>query len=452
VLPVEVQHREYYSRLLLGVAAASKGCGFVIGRHANLRSNLRDYPAGVFFEKSLDAGKREWFHDNIRNRNGMILVGNDEEGLATEVAGSSYMLERYSAEILNLATMVFAWGSTEARVIAEHFPNTQAQIIATGNPRADIWKSHLCEMFRKKADCLARRFGPYILMPCSVSFDWHGCGSDKLNEQSHAKTLSKDGGEREFLSTTAMLKNSLESFERLALRIANAFPDHTVLYRPHPTSDLSSSSNFARNVPNVKVVLEGEVTPWILGSTAVVHSACTTGLEGFLMRKPVITYRSLKGDSYANFISNRVGLIAETEDDVLQALRAIIDGRYDHRQIWADGISTIEDRISSLRDHEFAYMRIVDQLLAITNWRPASFDLALCRKRTLQRRVKDLVRRHVLRRYVFDWRDHTYYRQKFPGLNRRQLQEDVRSLATSAQLPVPQHVVKLDDSVYAVYS
>jgi hypothetical protein len=61
LLPIEIKAREYHSRLLMALHAVAEGCGAIIGRQANLKWDIERYPTGVYFDKSFDGDKLDWF-------------------------------------------------------------------------------------------------------------------------------------------------------------------------------------------------------------------------------------------------------------------------------------------------------------------------------------------------------------------------------------------------------
>ena len=63
---------------------------------------------------------------------------------------------------------------------------------------------------------------------------------------------------------------------------------------------------YFKNIPNIKVVYKDSIAPWILGSKAVVHSSCTSGIEAYLMGKPVISYLPKTDKSRINILGNQV--------------------------------------------------------------------------------------------------------------------------------------------------
>ena len=55
---------------------------------------------------------------------------------------------------------------------------------------------------------------------------------------------------------------------------------------------------------------EGNVVPWLLACSMLIHNGCTTAVEGYILKRPVIAYVPLAGgDDFAidppNSVSDR---------------------------------------------------------------------------------------------------------------------------------------------------
>ena len=52
------------------------------------------------------------------------------------------------------------------------------------------------------------------------------------------------------------------------------------------------------------MIHEGDVVPWLSGADAVIHNSCTTGLQAYLLGKPVISYMPVAFDKYDQYLPN----------------------------------------------------------------------------------------------------------------------------------------------------
>jgi hypothetical protein len=77
-------------------------------------------------------------------------------------------------------------------------------------------------------------------------------------------------------------------FVMLIKEIALRHPDHTVVFRPHPSESLDFYRLAFKYFKNVAVTNEGSVLNWIRSADLVIHSNCTTGIEAVLAGRPVL--------------------------------------------------------------------------------------------------------------------------------------------------------------------
>jgi len=89
-----------------------------------------------------------------------------------------------------------------------------------------------------------------------------------------------------------------EDFKGLIPSLERAFPDYTIVVRPHPTEKHEVYHEIAAQCERVRVTNEGNVIPWLMAAKALIHNGCTTGVEAYVMRVPAISYRATVNDYY----------------------------------------------------------------------------------------------------------------------------------------------------------
>jgi hypothetical protein len=119
----------------------------------------------------------------------------------------------------------------------------------------------------------------------------------------------------EFLSVVATLSGRL--------------PDRTVVIRPHPNEALHLYEKLFRAFDNVVVEREGDVRPWILGSDAVVHNSCTTGVAAAMLGTPVFAYMPDGAGVHESPIPNVVSERIEDGEELVDRIERLSpDERY----------------------------------------------------------------------------------------------------------------------------
>ena len=106
--------------------------------------------------------------------------------------------------------------------------------------------------------------------------------------------------------------------------LSNYFNTHRIIIRPHPSENKQNWIKASKKLNNVDVVSKGAIGPWLYGASAIVHNGCTTGLEAFLMGKPVFSYMPFKSKDYDLQLPNNVSICCESADSLIQKISAVL--------------------------------------------------------------------------------------------------------------------------------
>jgi hypothetical protein len=154
-----------------------------------------------------------------------------------------------------------------------------------------------------------------------------------------------------------------DEFKKLIPALAEAFPNRTIVVRPHPTENQEAYCKIAAKCKRVRVTNDGSVVPWLLATKVLVHNGCTTGVEAYVMRVPAITYRASINEYYDNGFYRLPNLLSyqcfnfeelrSTIEKIIAGELGVADG--DERQVNID-------RYLSAQEGPLACERIVDVL------------------------------------------------------------------------------------------
>ncbi len=89
-----------------------------------------------------------------------------------------------------------------------------------------------------------------------------------------------------------------ETFKQLVPALDQAFPDYTIVVRPHPIENQEIYHRIAAPCDRVRVTNEGNIVPWLMAARALIHNGCTTGVEAYVLKVPAISYRAAVDDYY----------------------------------------------------------------------------------------------------------------------------------------------------------
>lgn len=328
-IPVEVKPREFESRLLLSFFAAETGFGVIFGKRSILEKNLDQLPRGIFFEKSLTpASLLKRVQEKVQQ--GHLVTCLDEEGVAFDF-GNFYVKGRLSDEVLSYTSTLFTWGDREAECYKATFSKVDQKIAVSGNPRMDLYRRELRSLYQEKATEFQNRYGNYVLLPSNFSAVTNVNGPKFVIEQAEKYHFLETSEDRQFLTDHLdYIQHNFSKFLEMIPILAEYLKSrhHTLIIRPNPADDHRIWKNLSITVPNLKVVYEGNIAPWILGATALIHHGCTTGIEAYLLERPAIAYLPVQDARFDKYFANHLSYKAFTINTLLEQVNAALQGNY----------------------------------------------------------------------------------------------------------------------------
>ncbi len=323
-IPVEIKVRELPAKILLAAAAARVGYNVVIGRKSELSKYMNAFPKGIF----LGFGAQKNFageYERLKKR-GFTVAIMDEEGLVT-FSDDMYRRLRLSDDTLNHVDLMLAWGKNQSRILEQTNPANKPVVYETGNVRFDILRPEFRHLLEPDAQAIKERFGRTILINSSFGSCNHFDGKAHYFEALKKKKILQNEDDTKFYESYFLLKELVfKAYLEVIPQIAKAFPEHTIIVRPHPSEDYSAWVSAAEGVENVKIIHEGNVHPWLLACDAVVHHFCTTALEAFVADTPALAYRPFKEEAIETGIVYKGSIPCETPEGLIKSLRSILGG------------------------------------------------------------------------------------------------------------------------------
>jgi len=424
LLPVEIKVREFEAKLLFSFFAAEAGYGVVVGPNLfNLENE--SIPQGLYFDKSISPNKRNMIQAQISKGN--LVACLDEEGVVYK-SDSEYVRQRLSAENLDNASLVCAWGEAQSSVIADFHPKAKKKTFITGSMRVDLMRPDFRSFYDAEVKKLKERFGPFILIPSNFSAPNHANGPDFIVRQFIACGYARTKEEIDFLKERiAYQAKLLDSFLDLLPKIAAEFPHHKVIIRPHPGDNQKTWEEAVKPLENVMSVYEGSITPWILAAEAFVHNSCSTGVEAAIMGLPAIAYMPYCDERFEQNIPNSVSLQATDEASLFELIREVLSGDKKSPPNVSKGI--LSHHVESL-EGEFACQRILTaldslplQASSFVFGEKKEFSLSSLSQLLLQevRRLARIGKRFFIPSTAQSTQ--AYKKQKFPGFDKSEVEE-----------------------------
>ncbi|WP_406945509.1 surface carbohydrate biosynthesis protein [Halobacillus sp. SY10] len=341
-LPVEVKARELHGKLLLAYHALLRGDSVILGEHSKVEEAARIYPTGIFLCKGYPSGYMKRVVVGAKQA-GHVIVNLDEEGLIY-TDESIYLKTRMNRKWVPYHDYVYCWGARQQRMIEEEYPALKGRCLITGNPRFDLLTSKYRRMYQKEADQLKKTYGPYIM----------------VNTRFSLYNTIKGKKENGLTPQARYIRDLYSHFVCLIKRISQELPDKKIILRPHPSESKNSYKEDLKGYGNVLVKDEGAVIPWIMGAEALIHNGCTTGIEGYLLGRPVYSYEPVTSPLYDVPLPRDVSVAIKD----LEALVLLLKDKTVKKR---NPPSLLMDSYGNLGKEEYAYKNILNQMRTINS-------------------------------------------------------------------------------------
>ena len=428
IIPVENQVRELDPKLLLACIAARRGFTAIIGSHREIDLQISSFPRSLYLNKSMTDRNLKMFR--IMQKIGHQIVTWDEEALV-HLPAETYYSRRLSPVAIGYVSHLFAWGEANADLWRRypHLPR-QMPIHVTGNPRCDMLRPEMRPFYQPQVEEIRQTYGNFILV--NTNFNHVNAFFPAQNLFKPAKNIGQQpafgkaavGMSRQYAQGLHDHKQAvLKTFKEIIPVLDEAFADHTIIVRPHPTENQQIYKDIAQRCKHVVVTNEGNVVPWLMATRAVIHNGCTTGVEAYMMGVPAISYRAEVNDAYdldfyrlPNLISHQcfnAAELMETLNRISSGELGVADG--DERRI-------LVQQYLAAQDGPLACERIVDVIEAMLAAQPRLpqppiGDILLGRGLSLKRRVS----RHIRSKLPGSHAPPEFHRHRYPGASTQEL-------------------------------
>ncbi len=421
LLPIEIKAREFHAKVLQAAVAAERGFDVVLGEQNAMVRQLPWLPHGLYVDKSVSRTKIKPF---TRARSlGNRVAAWCEEGLVYRDR-DAYLHERVANESIALVERFFAWGDVQARDVSSKAPEAAAKVAVTGNPRFDVLRPELRAIFDGDVEAIRKAHGRFILLATNFSRYNHFMGDkvwiEFLRQRGTAETDAKVAFYRRWHDYIGSL---YDGFVAAVPVLARAFPNHKIVVRPHPSENHDAWRANVAGVRNVEVVFEGNAIPWIAAADALIHNSCTTGVEAYMLGRPVIAYRPATDDVLDSFLPNAVSRKAQTAEELTALLFEAIEGRLVPE---ADAATHVARYIAN-SSGPLAVDRIGASIEEI-GIPPYAYAPGFGGRARLAVQSAALRLAPISRRVRLGRRADAYARQKFPGLGLSEVQEALARL------------------------
>ena len=447
IIPLETKNRELHAKTLLALHAAERGWGVVIGDKAVTRVSQALLPRGVFVEKSIS-------YKRIQGTQGTIDIGNriaswSEEGLIY-LNALDYKQRKLGVDTFDLMDFFFAWGQNEANDIMQILNRGPEKIVISGNPRFDLLRPEWRGVFAPAVQRIKEEYGPIILINTKfVTINHNKVGSERLAKFKEQGVFHDTHHEEMWKRIARVEYEIFDHFVRLLPLLSQAFPEHTIVVRPHPSEDNGPWEKAAEGLSNVKVVYQGAANEWILASDVTIQNNCTTGVESFLLGRPAISYRPYKDEEAEYTLPNKLSFEATNEDELVGVIHRILGKDKELLKDYERQLDVARHYIGNV-EGKTACEAIVDALetLPVTEVEgvfPIRGSVPTFYLRYIARSVKKFLRSFN------ETRARRYRKKKFPGLSQAEMEEVLKNFQDVSGRFTDLEIRQIDHNGFCIY-
>jgi surface carbohydrate biosynthesis protein len=450
-LPVETIARELTAKTLLACVAAERGWGIIVGEKKTVRRKQEKLPRGTFIEKSIHPGRIK----DIRKakENGNRVSAWCEEGL-NYLNRDDYCQRRLESQSFDALDYFFAWGKQQADDISDAL-GVNEKIVLSGNPRFDLLRPELRNIFVKSANEIRRRHGNIILVNTKFStvnsnrriedFDYvaflHSTGKIKTQEDKDLICRYVDLNKRLF-----------SFFQDLLPVLSKNFSNHTIVVRPHPSENHAPWVEKTKSLSNVKVLFEGNVNEWLMAADVMIHNNCTTGIEAFLLERAAISYRPIKDEIVEHQLPNEVSFQAANTEELISFVHHLVANKNSPLQEERDKKVNFTRKYIANIDGKLACEIIMDYMdrldLPIIE---GVFPLEEGLLKVLEKKAKNLkgkIKQQVNTAHKYEY---LYYKQKFPGITLTEIDYLLHELRKASGRFLDIQIAPVDENTFCFF-
>jgi surface carbohydrate biosynthesis protein len=340
LFPIEVINRDLEYRLFLAVRCAHPRNRIFIGQHDAIFRLSRFIDAGIYlgqyvFRQLFPLEKGERYRE-LKER-GFSVIHLHEEG-AVFYGGpddwAAALRRRVDPTLFEPDDHLCTWGDFQRDTYRALEPRCADNIRTTGHPRFDLYRPEYRRYYARQMASLRRPPGRFILVNTNLVLANNCLGP--VDTFSPVRGYYADGpadARSLFFEKWAHNSRILTNFVTLVNRLSVEFPDLQIVLRPHPAENHGFYRTVFRGIPNITVVHEGTVAPWIFAAELLIHNGCTTGMEACLSGKRVINFLSVQNPKFDLFLPNVFGERCTDEDQVVASVRTALRERPDGGQV-----------------------------------------------------------------------------------------------------------------------
>ena len=280
-LPLEIFKREYLGKLILAVVLAGENVPVIFGnKNSVIKQAQKSWAPGVFFEKSSKADLGMMHLDRLKKKFFKIVAQDEESGISFTHL-DTFANDRFFKNI-NFFDKFFCWGNRDYEYINSVYKYDNIEL--TGSPRTTLWGKLGFIYWEREIAEIKAIHDEYILVVSNLSF-----GNGILEPKLINSIQRQFGGETyssEYIEKYADFESQL--FNKLVeiIKLIVIKTDSDVIVRLHPTEKSDLWENIFKSNDRVSISSEGEIDPFVLASSSIIHTSSTVAYQAIAVGIP----------------------------------------------------------------------------------------------------------------------------------------------------------------------
>ncbi len=301
IIPVENQVRELDAKLLLACVAAERGLPVVLGSRTYINFAMPHLPRGLFVAKSMRSLEQAHRSTSFEASVTTSWHGTKRAWCATNRPSTT---PGATPRTPSRSSTSCSRGARTMPSSSRAIPATTARRCTSPEIRASTCCVRKCvATSRREVAALRRRYGDFILVNTNFSFVNNFVPSLNLIERDAQgrPRVSRTGRGMSLAFAVGMAAHQqaiYDHFRELMPQLAAWFPDHRIVLRPHPSENHEAWRQILAGCPQVDVVHEGNVVPWLMAARVLLHNGCTTAVEASVLETPAVSYMPVASETY----------------------------------------------------------------------------------------------------------------------------------------------------------
>lgn len=428
-LPVETEVRELDAKLLMASKLVSKDIACFVGQHNFLNKLVPLYKEGVYMGKNI-------FLENMNSSNaifdiykaaGFSILWNHEEGAI--YGGDQEKWDNELRELLDPCRlksddMILCWGEYQKKFYDSYHSGIPSKVV--GGYRLDLGQeSQLYKLIENKNRVELK---DYILIDTNCAWGNHFMPNQVEYVKYQKKAENTKSSHFTKHNLVGLLSEDLIKIgyfcELISYLIKNN-PKMKFVLRPHPTESISFYKNVFHGFKNIHITKEYSAVEWIMNCKTLIQSGCTTSLEAFFMKKPIVSFHPFETKYSVNVtqcLGNKCSKFEEV-DNFINNPSAINDLTLDEF-----GLKTL---IANFNSKSSSIELIVNEILGkLKDKRHNKIDIKKIKRIEQYEHFYNSIK-FLPRKYFFKNKEEAYQMaiDHFPGFDKRNIEQKVQFLS-----------------------